>query len=84
MVEFDAGGMTVSLFDTTKMGKPFQASSGMVALHVADVKAAMGELQGKGVKFMADVADSGVCCGAFFQDSEGNTLALHHRYAPAA
>jgi hypothetical protein len=27
--------------------------------------------------------DSGVCHQAFFRDPAGNTLNLHHRYAPA-
>jgi predicted lactoylglutathione lyase len=28
------------------------------------------------------VIDSGVCYQAFFQDPDGNALAIHHRYAP--
>ena len=29
-----------------------------------------------------DIIDSGVCHQAFFSDPDGNTLNLHHRYAP--
>jgi predicted enzyme related to lactoylglutathione lyase len=82
MVEFDAGGMTVSLYDPTKLGQEFQPATAMVALRVADVEAAMQELEGKGVQFPKKSFDSGVCFAAMFQDPEGNTLTLHHRYAP--
>jgi hypothetical protein len=34
------------------------------------------------VRFKADTLDSGVCHQAFFEDPDGNALALHHRYAP--
>jgi hypothetical protein len=32
--------------------------------------------------FKGDILDSGVCHQAFFEDPDGNTLAIHHRYAP--
>ena len=54
-----------------------------VALHVDDVAAAKAELEGKGVEFLGDVFDTGVCHMAFFKDPDGNDLMLHHRYAPA-
>ena len=31
--------------------------------------------------FAGDIRDSGVCLMAFFKDTEGNQLMLHHRYA---
>jgi hypothetical protein len=34
------------------------------------------------VDFVADTMDSGVCHMAIFSDPDGNTLMLHHRYAP--
>ena len=53
-----------------------------IALRVDDVAAARAELESRGVKFLGDTLDTGVCHMAPFQDSEGNTLLLHHRYAP--
>jgi hypothetical protein len=35
-----------------------------------------------GVDFVTDVFDSGVRLQAAFLDPAGNTLAIHHRYAP--
>jgi hypothetical protein len=34
------------------------------------------------VKFHGDTMDSGVCYQAFFEDHDGNSLILHHPYAP--
>lgn len=52
-----------------------------IAFHVDDVAAAKEELEGKGVQFMGDVFDTGVCHMALFKDPDGNDLMLHHRYA---
>jgi hypothetical protein len=49
---------------------------------VDEVEAARKELESKGVEFPADTLDSGVCHMAHFRDADGNTLMLHHRYAP--
>ena len=32
--------------------------------------------------FEGETLDSGVCYQAFFNDPAGNSLAIHHRYAP--
>jgi predicted enzyme related to lactoylglutathione lyase len=53
-----------------------------IALQVEDVKDTRGELEQRGVKFNGDTLDTGVCHMAFFEDPDGNTLILHHRYAP--
>jgi len=53
-----------------------------VALQVRDVADARATLEERGVTFMGDVFDSGVCHMAFFTDPDGNALLLHHRYAP--
>ena len=37
-----------------------------------------------GIEFQGETIDSGVCFQAFFQDPDGNRLAIHHRYAPGA
>ena len=53
-----------------------------LAFHVEDVEAARAELESKGVEFLGDIIDSGVCFMANFRDPDGNALMLHHRYAP--
>jgi catechol 2,3-dioxygenase-like lactoylglutathione lyase family enzyme len=54
-----------------------------IALHVADVPAAMDRLRARGVEFeYPEAYDSGVCHMAFFHDPDGNALMLHRRYAP--
>ena len=56
-----------------------------VALRVSDVGQTMERLQGQGVEFaFPEPYDSGVCHMAFFEDPDGNSLMLHHRYAPYA
>ena len=53
-----------------------------VALRVSDVGQSMERLQAQGVEFaFPEPYDSGVCHMAFFEDPEGNSLMLHHRYA---
>jgi hypothetical protein len=46
------------------------------------VEAARGSLEDRGIAFKGETIDSGVCHMAFFEDPDGNTLMLHHRYAP--
>jgi predicted enzyme related to lactoylglutathione lyase len=53
-----------------------------IALQVDDVAAAKAHLESRGVSFLGDIIDSGVCHQAIFHDPAGNTLDLHHRYAP--
>ncbi len=80
-------GENVSLYliDPTNIGQAFTAPhSSSIALRVADVAAARGALEAKGVSFDADTLDTGVCHMAFFRDTEGNALMLHRRYAPHA
>jgi predicted enzyme related to lactoylglutathione lyase len=83
--EFETGTVTLSVVDPQKMGiGDFRANANHVALHVEDVAAARAELEQRGVTFMGDVFDTGVCHMAFFTDPDGNALMLHHRYAPRA
>jgi predicted enzyme related to lactoylglutathione lyase len=81
--EFETGTVTLNVADPVAMGiGPFRANHSHVALRVADVPAARGELERRGVTFMGDVFDTGVCHMAFFADPDGNRYMLHHRYAP--
>ena len=82
-VEFQAGNLTLALMEPTAFGQEFRAHALPIALHVADVAAAREQLVDKGVQFVTDVFDSGVCHQAIFVDPAGNSLGLHHRYAPA-
>jgi catechol 2,3-dioxygenase-like lactoylglutathione lyase family enzyme len=81
--EFETGSLTIALMQPDAFGMEFSSPHGFpVALHVEDVKAARAELEGKGVEFFNDGIDSGVCLMEYFRDPDGNTLMLHHRYAP--
>jgi predicted enzyme related to lactoylglutathione lyase len=80
--EFEAGDVTLSLVLPAAIGQEFRTLPMPFALRVDDVAAAKAALVERGVEFSGDDIDSGVCNMAFFQDSEGNPLMLHHRYAP--
>ena len=81
--EFETGTVTLSVVDPAKMGiGEFKPNANHLALHVEDVAASRAELESRGVSFMGDVFDTGVCHMAFFADPDGNMLMFHHRYAP--
>jgi len=81
--EFWAGETCLGVWEPERFGMPFAPQkNGHLALHVEDVAAARAELEGKGIEFMGDTLDTGVCHMAFFTDPDGNDLMLHGRYAP--
>ena len=80
--EFETGSLTLALLDSAALGLEFRANNHPIALHVDDVEAARAELESRGVTFVADTMDSGVCHMAHFTDPDGNVLMLHNRYAP--
>jgi predicted enzyme related to lactoylglutathione lyase len=80
--EFETGNLTLSLLDPGRMGMELAVRGAGIALHVDDVATTRATLQERGVTFMGDTFDTGVCHMAFFQDPAGNGLLLHHRYAP--
>ena len=83
--EFQAGNLTLAVFDPTGFGQPeMHPNSAPIALRVDDVEAARSDLEAKGVEFVVPWMDSGVCHQAIFLDPDGNALILHHRYAPPA
>src|SRR6201995_3426898 len=82
-VEFQAGNLTLALMEPTAFGQEFHAHALPIALHVDDVAAARERLMAKGVQFVTDVFDSGVCHQAIFLDPAGNPRGLPPRYAPA-
>jgi catechol 2,3-dioxygenase-like lactoylglutathione lyase family enzyme len=83
--EFWVGDTCFGIWEPAKMGMEFAPLiAGHVALHVDDVAAARAALEEKGVQFMGDTFDTGVCYMALFADPDGNGLMLHHRYKPRA
>jgi len=81
--EFETGTVTLSVVDPERMGiGELRPNANHVALQVQDVAAARATLEARGVEFMGDIFDTGVCHMAFFADPDGNALMLHHRYAP--
>jgi catechol 2,3-dioxygenase-like lactoylglutathione lyase family enzyme len=66
--EFQAGNLTLAVMEPTAFGQEFHPHRLPVELQVDDVD--------------SDTMDSGVCHQAIFLDPAGNSLAIHHRYAP--
>jgi catechol 2,3-dioxygenase-like lactoylglutathione lyase family enzyme len=64
--EFETGTVTIALMQVDAFD---------------DYDAAKAELESRGVEFVTETIDSGVCKQAIFQDPDGNSLAIHHRYA---
>ena len=82
-IEFETGNLTLSLVVPEEAGIEFAPLPfGTVMLRVPDVEAAKATLQEAGVEFLGETWDSGVCHGAVFRDPDGNSIGLHHRYAP--
>ena len=82
--EFETGNLTVAVMQSDAFGMDFSPHTHPVEFHVDDFEAAKSELESRGVQLPGrDAADSGVCFQAFFEDPDGNSLAIHHRYAPA-
>ena len=80
--EFETGNLTIAVLQSEAFNIEPRSNNHPIALRVDDVAAARAQLESKGVKFLGDTIDTGVCHMAPFEDSEGNTLLLHHRYAP--
>jgi catechol 2,3-dioxygenase-like lactoylglutathione lyase family enzyme len=82
--EFETGNLTIAVMQSDAFGIEFRANNHPIELRVDDVEASRAELESRGVTFKGDILDSGVCHQAFFEDRDGNALAIHHRYAPPA
>jgi extradiol dioxygenase family protein len=81
--EFDAGNVVLLTSTPEQKGGGEYEPEYSIALRVPDVAASMDRLRAGGVEFaFPDVYDTGVCHMAFFADPDGNSLILHHRYAP--
>lgn len=80
--EFETGNLTLAVMQMDAFGQEVKPSNQAIALRVGDVAATRAKLEAEGVTFFMDDIDSGVCHMAYCQDPDGNTLILHHRYAP--
>jgi catechol 2,3-dioxygenase-like lactoylglutathione lyase family enzyme len=80
--EFETGNLTIAVMRSDAFGLEFRPNNHPIELRVDNVEAARAELESRGVAFEGDILDSGVCHQAFFEDPDGNALAIHHRYAP--
>jgi catechol 2,3-dioxygenase-like lactoylglutathione lyase family enzyme len=81
--EFWAGDTCCSIYLPANYGMEFQPQkTAPLGLHVDDVEASRQELEAKGVEFLGETLDTGVCHMAFFADPDGNNLMLHSRYTP--
>jgi catechol 2,3-dioxygenase-like lactoylglutathione lyase family enzyme len=81
--EFEARNVGFILSTPEQKGGGEFAAEYATALRVPDVGATMQRLQERGVEFeFPEVYDSSRCHMAFFRDPDGNSLILHHRYAP--
>jgi predicted enzyme related to lactoylglutathione lyase len=82
--EFETGSLTIAVMQSDAFGIEFAPHTHPIEFHVDDFAAAKAELESRGVEFVTDTIDSGVCWQAIFNDPDGNSLAIHHRYAPPA
>lgn len=81
--EFWVGEQCFGIWEPAAFGQEFAPQrNGHIAFHVEDVAAARSELEAKGVEFIGETFDTGVCHMAFFRDPDGNDLMLHTRYSP--
>ncbi|MDX6481201.1 MAG: hypothetical protein QOG85_1711 [Gaiellaceae bacterium] len=80
--EYETGNVTLALVSPEHLDMPFAPLPfGSIALRVADMDAARAKLEAAGVEIHGEQWDSGVCHGLVFNDTEGNGLLIHHRYA---
>jgi predicted lactoylglutathione lyase len=81
--EFETSNVGLVLSTPEQKGGGEYRPEYAIALRVADVAQTMERLRERGVEFeFPEAYDSGVCHMAFFKDPDGNSLILHHRYAP--
>ena len=80
--EFETDNVTISVMNFETVGLEFHPNHNGFAMRVPDVAAARETLESRGVQFHGPIMDTGVCYISPFSDPDGNTLLLHHRYAP--
>jgi predicted enzyme related to lactoylglutathione lyase len=80
--EFDLSGTTLAIWDPTTAGMTFAANTNTIALYTDDVAGMRSVLEQRGVTFLGETIDTGVCHMALFADPDANPLMLHGRYVP--
>ena len=69
------------LIDPKALGGEFtHGNGGPITLRVADVAETRKELEERGIEFVDETYDSGVCLMAPFADPDGNRFLLHRNY----
>jgi catechol 2,3-dioxygenase-like lactoylglutathione lyase family enzyme len=81
--EFETPNVTLALWQPEAEAVTFAPNTAGIALRVESVEAARSELEARGVEFLGETVDTGVCRMGFFYDPDGNVLILHRRYAPS-
>jgi catechol 2,3-dioxygenase-like lactoylglutathione lyase family enzyme len=79
--ELETPNVTLVFWEPEAEDVPFVPNEAGFALRVPDVADARAELEAKGVQFIDDTWDSGVCHIAVCRDPDGNAVVLHRRYA---
>jgi catechol 2,3-dioxygenase-like lactoylglutathione lyase family enzyme len=82
--ELETPNVTLVFWEPEAEGVPFVPNEAGFALRVADVAEARAELEAKGIEFIDDTWDSGVCHIAVCRDPDGNAVVLHRRYVERA
>ncbi len=77
--EFETGNLTIAVMQFHAFGIEHSTNSSPIEFHVDDFEGAKAVLESRGVKFKGESIDSGVCLQTFFEDPDGNALAIHHR-----
>ena len=80
--EVETPNVTLSFWEPERENLPFVANTAGFAVRVPDVAEARAELEARGVEFIAETWDSGVCHFAACRDRDGNPVIPHRRYAP--
>ena len=71
------GDTCFAIWEPARTGREFAPQvNAHLALHVDDVEAARAAYEAKGVTFLGETYDTGVCHMAFFRDPDGNDLML--------
>jgi catechol 2,3-dioxygenase-like lactoylglutathione lyase family enzyme len=78
--ELETPNVTLVFWEPEAEDVPFVPNEAGFALRVPDVADARAELEAKGVQFIDDTWDSGVCHIAVCRDPDGNAVVLHRRY----
>jgi catechol 2,3-dioxygenase-like lactoylglutathione lyase family enzyme len=78
--EFETSNVTLALWQPQAEAIPFTPNTAGIARRVDSVEAARNELEARGVEFLGETVDTGVCRMGFFYDPDGNVLILHRRY----